>query len=273
MGELLMLTRGSVGPSVKRLQGILINQGYDVGSAGADGDFGKFTFAALQEFQGAHLGPDKKALNPTGIVDQATEWALQFPSGITQRSFIDPMIPSGLTPGRLRLLEFVVAKYRQGIHEVPDGSNGGDGVDEITGGRRAAWCMRFVWWCLDQLKLQVYPHPVWACIDAREIARNKGWWRARGAYSPKPGDQFIMLYSDEHGGLTGKGHTGWVLDTFPGGVITIEGNCGNRVACKRRSLGQLSLRGFINFWPKDEQPLTWGHGNYAGASEKEESTR
>ena len=62
------LRRGSKGEYVTLLQSMLINRGYDVGSAGADGDFGKATLAAVRKFQ------MDNCLALDGIVGPAT-WA------------------------------------------------------------------------------------------------------------------------------------------------------------------------------------------------------
>ena len=48
------LRRGSTGDAVKQLQQELIRKGYDCGSSGADGIFGKNTEAALKQFQQEH---------------------------------------------------------------------------------------------------------------------------------------------------------------------------------------------------------------------------
>ncbi|MBQ7896691.1 MAG: peptidoglycan-binding protein [Oscillospiraceae bacterium] len=45
------LSLGSQGDKVKKLQQSLINAGYDLGEAGADGDFGELTQTALKQFQ------------------------------------------------------------------------------------------------------------------------------------------------------------------------------------------------------------------------------
>ena len=63
-----MLRRGSKGEYVTLLQSMLVNRGYDVGSAGVDGDFGKATQAAVTKFQLDHY------LVMDGIVGPAT-WA------------------------------------------------------------------------------------------------------------------------------------------------------------------------------------------------------
>lgn len=62
------LRRGSKGEYVTLLQTKLMQLGYDVGSAGADGDFGRGTEAAVKLFQGDH------GLAADGIVGAKT-WA------------------------------------------------------------------------------------------------------------------------------------------------------------------------------------------------------
>ena len=54
-----VLRRGMTGADVKTLQAALIAYGYSCGAAGADGDFGSGTEAALRKFQTAYkLGAD-----------------------------------------------------------------------------------------------------------------------------------------------------------------------------------------------------------------------
>lgn len=64
--ELPTLRKGSKGPYVTKLQTILLQRGYDLGSYGADGDFGKMTEAAVKKFQ-ADWG-----LTADGIVGKKT---------------------------------------------------------------------------------------------------------------------------------------------------------------------------------------------------------
>ena len=49
--ELMMLTKGSKGNQVKTLQRLLNSLGFNVGTAGIDGDFGNATFNAVKKFQ------------------------------------------------------------------------------------------------------------------------------------------------------------------------------------------------------------------------------
>ena len=61
-----VLTKGSKGEKVRALQILLIGRGYSCGSAGADGDYGKGTDAALRKYQAA------KKLPVTGKADADT---------------------------------------------------------------------------------------------------------------------------------------------------------------------------------------------------------
>ena len=65
------IRRGSKGVDVRYVQTILYNLGYNLGSYGIDGDFGKATEAAVKEFQKDH------GLNADGVVGPLTYDALQ----------------------------------------------------------------------------------------------------------------------------------------------------------------------------------------------------
>ena len=68
--ELNTLKKGSTGKQVKTLQRLLIIEAYDLGSYGADGDFGSMTEKAVIAFQ------KKKGLEADGIVGKNTWNAL-----------------------------------------------------------------------------------------------------------------------------------------------------------------------------------------------------
>lgn len=61
-----VLKKGSKGEQVKTLQRLLIVQGYDLGSYGADGSFGSKTEEAVREYQ------KRNSLDVDGFVGQAT---------------------------------------------------------------------------------------------------------------------------------------------------------------------------------------------------------
>jgi len=265
-----ILRIGSEGDEVKEVQRKLQEHGYYLGHK-VDGDYGEKTASAVQEFQGGRLNSHGELLEPDGEVGGETWWALHHGSGSEQRSHIDPMIPKGLTPQRQKLLDFVCDKYRTGVREIPNGSNGGDGVDEITGGWKAPWCAMTVHWAFKGA-LGIEP---WgdrgasaAVINIYKQAKAAGTFKEKDTYLPRPGDVFIMLYRDKNGNLTGKGHTGIVLQVSADGTIfvALEGNAGNRLACKSRKITQGTLVGFVNPYPVEEQADNWERGVQAAGS-------
>lgn len=68
--ELPVLRKGNEGDSVKALQILLIGNDFSCGSAGADGDFGNGTLAAVKKYQRA------KKLDDDGVVGKKTWTAL-----------------------------------------------------------------------------------------------------------------------------------------------------------------------------------------------------
>ena len=234
-----ILTVGAAGPQVEVVQQLLQKNGYyQCGQCKVDGDYGELTASAVQEFQGGHLDDLGQPLEIDGEVGPATLWALHNASGETQRLYIDPLIPRNLPAQRKRVLEVLCAKYRTNVREIPDGSNAGDGVDEITGGWAAPWCAMTVWWAVKKA-LDIEP---WgsrgeaaAVINIYKKAKAVDTFKEKDHYPPRPGDVFIMLYRNKAGKLTGKGHTGVVLRVSEDGQTwnTLEGNAGNRLACIR----------------------------------------
>jgi hypothetical protein len=260
--ELLKL--GSQGDDVKKVQEILRDQGYYTGKI--DGDYGNKTFMAVQEFQGGHINNKGFPLGTDGKVGTETWWALQNPSGAPQRSGIDPLVPSGLTEQRQKLLDFSCDLYRENIREIPDGSNRGDGVDKITGGWAAPWCAMYVSYVLKHaLGLETFGARQAAVINIYKEAKELDLFRAKADYSPRPGDIFIMLYKDDDGKFTGKGHTGFVLRVSADGKSfnSQEGNCANSLRNKIRYTSQGSLIGFVNFYPVEEQSDGWERGVFS----------
>lgn len=92
------LKRGCKGESVKELQTLLANRGYDLGSCGIDGDFGRATEAAVKEFQrDSHLTAD-------GIVGEKTWAAFNGDSPTNLYTVIIPSVP-------LPKAQAIVAQY------------------------------------------------------------------------------------------------------------------------------------------------------------------
>jgi hypothetical protein len=260
------LQLGSTGPEVRALQEMLKAEGYDPGPV--DGDFGNKTFSALQEFQGARQDQEGNPLEPDGVCGPITWWALHNASGDAQRSWLDAMVPDNLTTKRNKVCELICHEHRKGVQEIPLGSNGGDGVDKYTKGWKAPWCAMFVSWALEEaLGFSEFNDPPSqrqaAVINIYRTAKEKGWFKSKRDYTPRPGDIFIMLYRDKNGNLTGKGHTGFVLWVSAGGqtITTCEGNAGNRLKIRLRKVSQDTLVGFVNYMPIEENSNnSWERG-------------
>lgn len=83
------LRRGNTGVYVTLLQTMLIQNGYDCGTSGIDGSFGKGTEAAVKAYQLDHTDADGNPLTVDGVVGAKTWWALET----TQTAFYTVMIP------------------------------------------------------------------------------------------------------------------------------------------------------------------------------------
>jgi len=269
-----MLKIGSEGPDVKSVQNVLNKEGY--GPLETTGVFDSNTMSALQEFQGGHIDADGLPLKPDGEVGGKTWWALTHPHGDVQRSRLPGIMPTGLTPTREAILRAALHEHACGVHEVPDGSNWGGGIEKYGGRPGWAWCCLFFSWVTKKALGNYAMGQSYArCCDVHIKAKAKQWWQDKHNYSPVPGDTFIMLYRDTKGRFNGKGHIGFVLRVSEDGseFNTIEGNCGNRVKIGKRRMDQASLEGFINFYPVEEQPQDWERGLVSAKSVAKEGTR
>jgi len=258
------LKYGDSGKDVKRLQRYLKAQGFFTAYIG--GNFFSKTRDAVIYFQQTHLGPDGTFLATDGIVGENTWWALEHPSGEEQRSQLPGWIPSGLTPMRIQVLNTAIKQHNDGVHEIPDGSNWGDGVTKYGGQRGSPWCCLFWSWCGKHALGDYFFGAKYALVlSAYTKAKGLNMWLEKDASIPIPGDAFVMLYKNIKGKFTGRGHIGFVLrvqvkDGKAVKINTIEGNCGNRVKIGSRDLSDPAIAGFINPFPTHEQPTDWQTG-------------
>jgi Putative peptidoglycan binding domain/CHAP domain len=274
-----LLRLGYVGDEVKMLQSLLRSQGYFAAVLG--GHFQKKTRQAVLAFQRAHLGRDGKPLEVDGEVGDDTWWALYHPSGKPQKSNIPAILPAGLTPMRAKVLKVAAAEHQAGIHEIPDGSNWGDGVIKYLeeGGSPAnPWCCFFWSWCVHRaLGAHAFGKPMGSVLSTWQLAKTKGWAMDKTVYAPVPGDAFVMLYKDDSGKLKGTGHIGFVLRADkarnPTAFNTVEGNCGNRVKVGRRQMDQSTLVGFINQYSQEKESRGWKTGLVTADDVGAEGTR
>jgi len=260
------LRLGANGDVVTYLQEILAQQGfyrYDV-----DGFFGDRTHRCVKDFQATHLGFDKKALEVDGIVGPNTWFSLRNPSGHLQDEFQNKatyesstdvsgllsLIPCAQNTIPWRILSTAFGEF--GVHEVPDGSNWGDGVEKYGGQPGWAWCCLYGWWVLKQvLGKNAFGTRHASCYNAMKAAISAGYWTPIDAKKnfnyAVPGDAFIMQY----GG--GKGHFGFIAQIdYTGSIFTVEGNIGNSVGFKIRDI-KAPIVGFIRFTDYIANTLGW----------------
>lgn len=232
--------------AVKYLQTCLNSQGYHVP---VTGKYDKATIGAVHDFQAAHIDQSGTFLKSDGDVGPKTWWALLNPSGPAQSNGYDAIIPTGLSVLRRNILNAGLKDWRKGVHEVPDGSNWGGGVERyLQGIGPAYWCCAAVsTWYKDATSNYPFDERILACIRLWELA-DRFDRRVDKHMTPIPGDAFVLLFRNSKGQLTGTGHTGLVLAVSNDGQSynTIEGNAGNRVKVGLRSCDESVLAGFVN---------------------------
>jgi len=258
-----ILKRGDSGPEVKAVQELLVKQGwYFDGDPG--GNFGPITENAVEDFQFTHLGPDGNWLKVDGMVDMDTLWALENASGDPQRHFIEATVPKGIKGDRLKTLEVGLGYWRAGVHEVPDGANKGDGVDQfIQGYGPVPWCMLWV----SHVDIEAngsYALKKREASTSRALAKAKeiGIFYSKVDYDPIPGDMFIMQNKTPSGHPKGTGHIGFVLAVSKDGQTfqTVEANCGNRVKVGERKRSDPKLEGWIRRYDDTRNPPKYERG-------------
>jgi len=273
-----MLEKGMTGPEVVELQKILTAQGFYRGPI--TGQFDDLVEDSVIYFQQTHKDSGGQFLLPDGIVGPKTQWALTHPSGDSQRSFLKPAIPTGIVGDRAKILSVAIAEHAKNVREIPDGSNRGPEVDkyfpqwvlnQVGKGPGLHWCCFFVNWVVRQA-LGVYPWHllIGGCYELMSRAKALGMWYEAGSQRMRPGDIFIIIRPR----VPGKpiaGHTGVLLavDGTDSEFNTIEGNCGNRVACGRRRTD--AMKGFINPYGDSAQTVEFDHV-LLGSSDTSQST-
>jgi|GEM_PF-2529927 len=102
-----------------------------------------------------------------------------------------------------------------------------------------AWCATFVWWLMRTAGVSEGAYPA-RTTATRDWFNDRGLYRARGTYTPKPGD-YIVFENVSHCGI---------VESVSGGyVTTIEGNSSDQVKRNRYSLDNSRILGYgiINY--------------------------
>ncbi len=221
---------GSKGENVRVLQQKLINKGYSVGVAGADGDFGQGTYNAVIQFQ------VDNGLSADGIVGPST-W-----SALNGYSDWNSTVPG--TSGVNKFIEVAKQELAKGFKEIQENINP---YGAWYGNNGAEWCAMFVSWCANKAGIMGSLIPRY-----QNCALGASWYKVRGRYRtrtsgyiPKPGD--IVFYTTLSGFYY---HTGIVVQSSGGTISTIEGNLNDSVTTAHHSLDFIDINGYgINGGP------------------------
>jgi hypothetical protein len=134
-----------------------------------------------------------------------------------------------------------------GAHETPDGSNVVPGITDFWP-MVGAWCACFVSACFWRVGLPLGPYDnghsggfLWCSDGAQWFERAQG--NAAGttdAAGAKIGDVVFFEWGSTSGGLD---HVGLVVENTGYGLVTIEGNVGNRVDVFTRAYWEVPVVG------------------------------
>lgn len=147
----------------------------------------------------------------------------------------------------LQGLSLKIAAGEIGVKETPPFSNRGREVESylrsvgLGGGH--AWCMAFVYWCVDQAaQAKGITNPLFKTGGVLRQSRERSYLSSK---TPRVGSIFIMDYGN------GFGHTGFVERIEGNTLHTIEGNTdssgsrtGGRVMRQKRNISQ--IKEFLN---------------------------
>lgn len=257
------------GDDVRAMQTILQREGYFHGTP--LGNFRMVTRDAVKHFQNTHIGRDGAFLEADGVVGPQTWWALHNPHGSAQRNGLER--PEKEEPEfgyRGEFVEWMYDTHARDVHEIPDGSNYGDGVTGIVNSCGFSygipWCLALVscGWraCFDEPPLgAMHVHVSTFWNEARKAGKAFG----KGRYTPSPGDIGIYNYRQglrQDGTLAGPGHATTVVRVSEDGTVhnAIEGNAGNRCKHSIRREADPAFVGYVNLFGGEDNPLDFPRG-------------
>lgn len=251
---LLPVGPGDIGALVALLHQALVERGLPVppDELGSQ-SYGHGTVATVKDFQ------TKSALTVDGVAGPKTIAALNALADQGPATS-PPIRTEHLPPFVAKLLEVADREYRMPVLEQPPGSNRGERVDMYLVGHRgdgvwlrdftkqpdgnyfgAPWCGRFALWCVEEaaMLLGMQP-PTYGWGDLASAAKWRGKASVAGCFdwNPAPGTIGTIITG-------GHGHVVIVVDVDTEGAITTrEGNSGNRVAARTRSVKEFA--GFVH---------------------------
>lgn len=265
------LKKGSKGDDVTDLQKLLLQHGRDVGSYGADGDFGGGTDTAVRQFQASeNLGVD-------GIVGKMTWAALEGSEGTSdtpteaptsEKDKLREKIPDGISDQRRAVLMSAISdlgKSEQGSSNwSPEIAHLVDGYNEFwkTGSTdHYPWCAMAcsVWIGIGCGKGSSGTDMEWKATPIKkfyggasqyeDLGKQDGCWVEETEEAPA-GSVFTMARGgsgSDPSQAAKAGHVGIIIcDNGDGTVTTIEGNVSDKVKSYNRE--KKDLHGFVTWW-------------------------
>lgn len=254
------LVLGSSGPYVFQLRQLLTWNGFDSDDKALSENsvFDSALLETVKCFQSSHVGPDGHVLDVDGVVGPKTWWALTHSTGGDQVGLgvlSDMPVQEPSNAVAKAALESAWGELRQGVREVPDGSNRGPEVDLYTGlvGKPTygpggepltgpPWCAYFVSWNFARSPGGSPFHVLGGAqaIVAFCAAHVPGSVSGQSSsLVVKPGDVGVMVSGPV------KGHALHVAAVKDGVIWTVEGNSGSAVRTRKRPIA--SVRWFVNF--------------------------
>lgn len=232
-----MLEQGAIGEDVREIQELLNGCGWKP-RLEVDGEFGPATEEAVRWFQAAHSDETGAPLEVDGQVGALTLWAL--------RSAASAHPPDVKAPGLAQRALAIARQYHAAnVIERPAGSNRGgpspgmdakhsvDAIQKPFGLFGQPWCGMAAWQWYTQAGLRLSVNGFASVYGWATWAREHRCIHPAAGHTPEPGDLFLIgpCTSFETGH-----HIGMVeaYDPATREIVTIEGNCGNRVASLRR---------------------------------------
>jgi hypothetical protein len=224
--------------------------------------YGPWTQGAVRTFQAKH------GLAQDSIVGPRTWAALQ--GGVDAGFLPDEVRPDFSEAGRLmaRALEIALQQLRDGVAEVPLGSNRGPRVDEYLLGRRmdgayllharkvdgypegyqgAPWCARFALWCIERAAFEMaatLPVDGWGDLASSWKWKDQALQRGKLMNKPRAGRAGLILVPPGPNGEKAHGHVVLVARAAGDRLVTLEGNSANRVASRQRQTSEFV--GFVD---------------------------
>lgn len=253
-----VISRGSRGVAVRKLQTLLTAKGYNLS---VDGIFGKGTRSAVLQYQAG------EGLEADGVVGALT-WGALTANADDSPQVRPEAIATPLVGGEAESV-LAAALRDLGAKEEPNGSNRGGEIDHLVEGYGPYWRIAgadsFPWCAIavsswigiglglgcsgSSMNWTAHPFGRWlgGVAQIEDWAKSVGCWRP--SRDAQAGDVFLMLREgsgSDPSRASRAGHTGLILSVDGDTVETIEGNASNSVALRTRKV--TTFTGVARWW-------------------------